>query len=375
MRYSQPDSEQTRSQAHRAAIFVDYENLYRVLTERLPQRANPDEYISEMLDELRRYLLEQNQTQTAHITAYADFGALGSDGQYVQRGLYLQGAEPRFVPASLQDNASEIQLCVDSIDVLHNRPDIHTFVLLTGSRPYLPLVQQFKRYGRETIVASLNPPPATENVQYVEDDIFFDAANLLDQEEREQLRASSGASGSSGRPKRSEPVTYVEVTSPGAYRALEIIEEHFGQYDEVYLTPLLRKMSELLDESRFDPKSIISTLEDSGAVWLEKRRGFPYDYTVLIVDEEHPDVQNIQESFYSHGGTSDGASYQDDEYEEDGYEEDGYDEYDYYDEDDYLGDDDEEFSEDYADGPLDDEANFHVDGEDTDEVHREGEPT
>jgi hypothetical protein len=40
---------------------------------------------------------------------------------------------------------------------------------------------------------------------------------------------------------------------------------------------------------------VINKLEDAGAVWLEKRRGFPYDYTVLLVDSEHPDVRQIQE--------------------------------------------------------------------------------
>ena len=84
---------------------------------------------------------------------------------------------------------------------------------------------------------------------------------------------------------------------------LEIIEEHFGQYDEVYLTPLLRKLSEELgDLEDHDPKSLIGDLENAGAVRLERRRGFPYDYTVLLVNPNHPEVQAVREEFAAENG-------------------------------------------------------------------------
>jgi hypothetical protein len=86
------------------------------------------------------------------------------------------------------------------------------------------------------------------------------------------------------------------VDDPSGLRTLKIVEEYFGQYDEVYLTPLLRKLSALLQDD--DPKRIISDLEGCGAVWLEKRHGFPYDYTVLVVDEEHPTVLRIRDELH-----------------------------------------------------------------------------
>jgi hypothetical protein len=89
-------------------------------------------------------------------------------------------------------------------------------------------------------------------------------------------------------------VEHTIVTNPVCKRTLEILQRYFGQYDEVYLTPLLRKLSEEFDEPESDPKTVINELEQLGAVWLEKRRGFPYDYTVLIIDTEHPDVQTLR---------------------------------------------------------------------------------
>lgn len=370
MRYSTPESDKSRIQDMRAAVFVDYENLFGHIYSRIGSRGRPDELINELLDELGRYLIEEVRTQTALINAYADFSEMHGSGQYVQRALYLRGIEPRFVPGALQRNASEIQLCVDAIEVLHNRSDIRTFVIVTGDRPYLPLVQQFKRYGCQALIATLAPPPSTDALPHVEDDVFLDAFNLLSDSSRRALASSSSTSSNSHsqqRPTyqkgRTEPVDYISIEKPGTLRALEIIEEHFGQYEEVYLTPLLRKLSELLDEDLYDPKTIISELEEVGAVWLEKRRGFPYDYTVLLIDADHPDVAAIQKEAYARHEPADGApTYEDDEaddYYVDDYDDDYDDEEDYIDEESFTngssydaGDDYDE--EDYVDAEEDD---------------------
>lgn len=354
MRYSGPESPAGRTQVQRAAVFVDYDNLYHHLSSRVGNRERPDEVIGEILNELQRYLAEELQTQTAMSTAFADFGDLDGNGQFIQRALYLQGIETRFVPSTMQRNASEIQLCVDAIDVLNNRPDLRSFVFVTGDRPYLPLVQHVRRFGAQALVVTLAPPPLTKNLPYVEDDIFVNAVNFLQESARRSITPidarhrvqprngsapSSSASPTSASPsERPLPVEHRDITGAGARYTLEIIEEHFGQYEEVYLTPLLRKLSEMLDESRHDPKSLISELESCGAVWLEKRRGFPYDYTVLIVDGEHPDVKAIQEEVFERTKSDFAPYYEDDE---DLHDEDEaiYDEYE--DEDDEAYDDDE----------------------------------
>ena len=367
MRYSTPESDKSRVQDMRAAVFVDYENLFGHIYSRIGSRGRPDELINELLDELGRYLVEEVRTQTALINAYADFSEMHGSGQYVQRALYMRGVEPRFVPGALQRNASEIQLCVDAIEVLHNRADIRTFVIVTGDRPYLPLVQQFKRYGCQALIATLAPPPSTDALPHVEDDVFLDAFNLLSDASRRMLASSSNNNASHQRPAyqkgRPEPVEYVAIEKPGTLRALEIIEEHFGQYEEVYLTPLLRKLSELLDEDLYDPKTIISELEEVGAVWLEKRRGFPYDYTVLLIDSEHPDVAAIQKEAYArHESADDEGSVYDDDDDIDDYYVDDYDDYDdedYNDDEPYtngsaVDDYDDYDEEDYVDAEEDD---------------------
>lgn len=357
MRYS-PESEKTSAQPLRAAIFVDYENLFSYLHGRIGSRGRPEEFINELLEELRRYLLEEVRTQTAMTAAYADFSEMHGSGQFVQRALYLQGIEPRFVPMTLQRNAAEIQLCVDAVDTLYSRPDITSIVMVTGDRRYLPLVQQIKRHGNRALIATVAPPPSTDNLPGVEDDVFLNAVNLLSESSRRMLSssmthrpaASSASTGSSQYQKgRPEPVEYRTVTDEGAHRALEIIEEHFGQYEEIYLTPLLRKLSELLDEHLYDPKTLISDLEEAGAVWLEKRRGFPYDYTVLLIDGKHPDIEAIQKDLYEREQRGEFTRPYNEDDEDD------------YPDDEYIDDEDDEYIDEEEDGYIDDEDDDYAD--------------
>ncbi|MEZ4701615.1 MAG: NYN domain-containing protein [Rhodothermales bacterium] len=283
-----------------AAILVDYENLFFTLSERLDSGTDPHDFISEILDELLRYLTGKDYTQTAVFSAYADFAALKGNGLAIQQSLYRKGIEARYVSTDLHGGAAEIQLCVDAMDLLHTRPDIQSFVLITGNRVQLPLIQHLTRYGRSPLVVVFEPDPDLNRYARLESDVILAAVDLISDAARRQLGAPSGGeaarNGASRRPV-SAPVRDAQhhaVTDAVAYRTLQVIEEFFGQYDEVYLTPLLRKLSEALDTDEPDPKSVINKLEEAGAVWLEKRRGFPYDYTVLIVDREHPDVQQIQ---------------------------------------------------------------------------------
>ena len=305
------------AQDRRAAVFVDYENLYASLQRRLDRHAAPGDHVKDALDELSRYLSEDGGTQPVLTRAYADFGVLSSETNTpIERDLYQLGVQTHYVPTLVQQNASELHLCVEAVDVLHRRPDVRTFVVVTGDRSYTPLVQMLRSYGRRVLVVALDPPPSTGSP--LEDEVQFDLLNLLDEDARRALltrarRTPSSPSHAGAEPSSEEPpapqqappsVEFDDLTDAIFYRTLEVTEEHFGQYDEVYLTPLLRKLSEELGP-RHDPKSLISALEDAGAVRLEKREGYPYDYTVLIVHSDHPDVQKIRAAMRPNGNAPD----------------------------------------------------------------------
>ena len=292
MSYGSSEDGRIRQNA-RAAIFVDYENIYHTLNEKPEHSDDAWDVVSEMLEALKRSLLEERGTWTAVARAYADFTDLNGTGDLVQRALYLQGVESRFVPASLQVNAAELQLCIDAMDMLYNRADVDTYVVLTGRRRYLPLIQHLKRFGKRVLVAAMEDPASLDHARDMDGGWFFDARDLLSSGSRRthgpDAKTSSGAqNGSSG-----SSMSDRTIADPTLIRTLEIINEHFGHYEEVYLTPLLRKLSEVFDEPTCDPKSLVSDLEQHAAVRLEKRQGFPHDYTVLIVNRDHQDVARV----------------------------------------------------------------------------------
>ena len=139
---------------------------------------------------------------------------------------------------------------------------------------------------------------------------FIDAETLMTEDASALLQEDHHAN---GQPETTtEFAEATDLPFPIDVEALRVIEDYFGQYDEVYLTPLLRKLSEELgDIEDHDPKSLIGDLEECGACRLERRKGMPYDYTVLIVNPEHPAVREVHDEMR--------AEYdEDDEYETNG---------------------------------------------------------
>lgn len=290
-------------QAHRAAMFVDYDNLHSVLTSQSATDQRTSTYTFEILDEVRRYLEEGDDTPTILGRAYGAFDTrLKAEEGDVPSRLYRLGFEPKYVSHETQRNASEIQLTIDAAQFLSGRADVQTVVIVTGNRPYLPLARRIREEGRRVLVAAVNPPQADDTPSVAEDDLYLDARNLLSRDSREDLLANAPQSGRSrerrGAVGSPPPRRYQELNNPTARRTIDITDEHFGQYDEVYLTPLLRKLSEVLGPSH-DPKALVSELEAAGAVRLEKREGHPYDYTVLILNDDHPDVHEIRSGEYT----------------------------------------------------------------------------
>ena len=300
-----------RLHRQQAAIFVDYDNLLDVIRAESSGDKYPDEYAAEILGEIQRYLKNSNNLPTSITRAYADFGALDDEAPYIQRALQRDGFEPRYVPTELQRNAVELQLGLDVVDAVGAHASLDTVVIVTGDRLYLPLIRRVVEQGRHVVVALLFPPAPEDTPFFVKDDVFLDARNLLSEDSRRAFPDGSAGSGHESTPTRLEPHEYQPLTDPVVRRTVAITDEFFGQYDEVYLTPLLRKLSDILGPEH-DPKSLISRLEEAGAVRLEKRNGYPYDYTVLIVHEDHPDVQDIKAANASQHGYGDGYYDEDD---------------------------------------------------------------
>ncbi|MFB6097753.1 MAG: NYN domain-containing protein, partial [Salinibacter sp.] len=236
-----------------AAMFIDYDNLYTILNSQSDRSRSTGSYAEEIFEEVRRYLNEGDDTPTIFARAYGSFDTLLDEADAdVPSALHRRGIEPVHVPTGMQSNTAEIRLTMDLTDFLRRRPEVQTLVVVTGNRPYLPLVRGIREQGCRPLVAAVNPPQTADSPSFIEDSRYLDARNLLSQESREDLLSNAPASGaaytSAQSPESPPPQQYQSLDDSTVRRALEITEEHFGQYDEVYLTPLLRKLSDLLGD-------------------------------------------------------------------------------------------------------------------------------
>jgi uncharacterized LabA/DUF88 family protein len=298
----------------RAAVLIDYQNLYYYLKNRLEGHHTPGDHILDMLDALRERFADEALPVTVG-RAYADFSGLDDHARHVQRALYLLGIDPCFVPSTMHRNTTDLQLCIDALDLIEERQDVRTIVLVSGDRDYVPLVQAIQRRGREVVMVSFREHLSARLFENIEAGRFVDAETLMSDDARELLQEDHHANGQPA--LETEFAEPTELPFPIDVEALRVIEEHFGQYDEVYLTPLLRKLSEELgDIEDHDPKSLIGDLEDCGACRLERRKGMPYDYTVLIVNDEHPAVREVQDEMRGDYDEDDYVNGYDTEYED-----------------------------------------------------------
>ena len=279
-------------------LFVDYQNLHHHLRGRLDGAAAATEAALELVQAAYRHLETAEEAPIDWGRAYADFAE--DAARHVQRSLYLLGVEPVYVPSTAHRNTTDLQLAVDALGL----PDtVDTVAILTGDRDYAPLVTALTRRGVFTVLLAFREHLSARMLEQTGAGTFVAADRLLPEAVRERVVEEDEG------PAPDAPVPFnpvAELPHPLDYDALKVIEENFGRYDEVYLTPLLRRLSEVFGEVEgHDPKSLIGDLEEVGAVRLERRRGLPYDYTVLLVNDEHPAVREVRAELT---GTPDAAA-------------------------------------------------------------------
>ncbi len=63
---------------------------------------------------------------------------------------------------------------------------------------------------------------------------------------------------------------------------------------ELWLGPFMRLLTDELTElPDFERRELINRLRDAGAIRVEKRRGEPHDFSVIVVNYSHPDVWEL----------------------------------------------------------------------------------
>ncbi|MCS6840986.1 MAG: NYN domain-containing protein [Roseiflexus sp.] len=153
------------------ALFIDFENVYVSVRDKLD--VNPNfEIIMDRVADLGRVVIAR---------AYADWYRYPR----VTSALYANGIEPMYVPTYYYDrdlgrtgraikNSVDMNLCIDAMKTLYTNPNIAKFVLVTGDRDFIPLVNAIRQHGKEVIIIGVGGAASGHLAQSADEFIFYE---------------------------------------------------------------------------------------------------------------------------------------------------------------------------------------------------------
>src|SRR5215216_5957914 len=153
------------------AVFIDFENVYVSVRDKLD--ANPNfEMIMDRCEDFGRVVIAR---------AYADWYRYPR----VTSALYANGIEPMYVPTYYYDremgrtgraikNSVDMNLCIDAMKTLYTNTNIAKFVLATGDRDFIPLVNTIRQQGKEVIIIGIGGAASTHLAQSADEFIFYE---------------------------------------------------------------------------------------------------------------------------------------------------------------------------------------------------------
>jgi uncharacterized protein (TIGR00288 family) len=162
------------------AVFIDFENIYISVHDR--HDADPNfEYVMDKCAEYGRITIAR---------AYADWYRYPR----VTSALYAHGIEPMYVPTyyyqrdkshsvSAIKNSVDIHLCIDAIKVLYGYPNIGSYVLVTGDRDFIPVVNTIRQYGKWVVVIGVGGAASAHLAQSADEFVLYQ--HLMDEEIKE----------------------------------------------------------------------------------------------------------------------------------------------------------------------------------------------
>jgi uncharacterized LabA/DUF88 family protein len=291
-----------------AALFVDFENIFHYVRKRTVDAERTQDIVLELIQELRSRLLNVQNMSCIVQYAYADFEQIEVNAQ---GQLFLLGVETRNVVGTEHKNAADMRLCIDVMDTMYTRDEIENFVLMAGDRDYIPVLQHLRKHAKSVQVVAFKENISGDLLTLVGDGYIdaFTCLGKISQSELEvgkeriseqlQLRAEASnqqaeqiaEARAAGKIANVQFEKVKRLDDKNAFIALEVMLHNFGDKPEVWFTPYLNKLRNALQHlAEYERKALVTTLEMSGVVKIEKRRGEPHDYSVIVMNWNHPDV-------------------------------------------------------------------------------------
>lgn len=152
------------------ALFVDFENIRYSVVNNYGQEPDPQQFMATAL--------KYGPVSVAN--AYADFNR---HPDFYRRRLEVAGISAVDVPvkvsAGRERSSADLYMLMDIIDTLLDRPQINTFVLMTGDRDFVRVSAKLKNRFSKTVVISGVPGAISSDL--------VESANIDDPLEFEQI--------------------------------------------------------------------------------------------------------------------------------------------------------------------------------------------
>ena len=167
----------------KVAVFFDYENIVYSLRNRFEQKANFEALMTKC-GEFGRVV---------EARAFADWG-LPYMSPALMYALQSSGFDLIFVPTgstqanSPRKNVADLYMAIQVMEVLHARPDVSTFVLMTGDRDFMPLVNHLKRSGKRVVAIGVDGSSSYYLTQSVDDFFYYSEVEQIFEEKPKRLK-------------------------------------------------------------------------------------------------------------------------------------------------------------------------------------------
>src|SRR4051794_39062131 len=103
----------------------------------------------------------------------------------VTSALFANGVEPMYVPTYYYDrdmgrtgrpikNSVDIHLCIDAMRTLYSQTNIRKFVLVTGDRDFIPLVNAIRQHGKDVIIIGIGGAASAHLAQSADEFLFYE---------------------------------------------------------------------------------------------------------------------------------------------------------------------------------------------------------
>lgn len=151
----------------KTAVFMDYENIYWSMRQQYGSGPDVERLITSVRD-----LVESKHGggPVCLMQAYADFDHEEFRG--LLSDLQRRSVEPRHVFSKNYDdgtrkNAADIEMSLDALELMYNRPDIEVFLLVCGDRDMIQVIRKLRARGKLVHVVAVERTMSKDVMSFV----------------------------------------------------------------------------------------------------------------------------------------------------------------------------------------------------------------